>query len=155
MNVVVEDKLPELVDICRRHGIVRLELFGSAARDDFQPATSDLDLVATFDDASSEGGIKPYLNVLCELENLFGCQVDLLEANAITNPFLLEAIEQDRIVLCERRNGHVMARNPGTYLHDAAMALAAISRGRTLTTISAMTCCRPRWNADSKLPPRR
>jgi uncharacterized protein with HEPN domain len=62
---------------------------------------------------------------LHDFEVLFGRRVDLLEAEAITNPFLLEAIEQDRIVLCEQRNGMVMVKQPGVYLHDAAIALAA------------------------------
>jgi hypothetical protein len=37
MNKIVEEKLPDLIRICQRHGIRRIELFGSAARDDFQP----------------------------------------------------------------------------------------------------------------------
>jgi uncharacterized protein len=128
MNKVVEEKLPDLIRLCQRNGIRRLELFGSAARDDFQPAHSDLDFIATFDDSSHPGGFESYLDTLRQLEDLFGHRVDLLEADAITNPFLLEAIEQDRIVLCERANGTVMAKPPGTYLHEAAMALAAIER---------------------------
>jgi uncharacterized protein len=128
MNRLVLEKLPDLARICQRCGIRRLELFGSTARDDFRSGASDLDFVATFDESSASDGFEPYLNALREFENLFGHDVDLLEADAITNPFLLEAIDQDRIVLCERRNGTVMARNPGTYLHDAAMALAAIER---------------------------
>lgn len=128
MNKVVEEKLPGLIRICQRNGIRRLELFGSAAREDFQPAASDLDFIVTFDDSAGRGGFKSYLDALREFEDLLGHKVDLLEADAITNPFLLEAIEQDRIVLCEARNGTVMAKQPGVYLHDAAIALAAIER---------------------------
>ncbi len=128
MNRVVQEKLPDLIRLCRRNGIRRLELFGSAARDDFQPAHSDLDFIATFDDCTRLEGFESYLDALRQLEDLFGQRVDLLEADAITNPFLLEAIEQDRIVLCERANGTVMAKPPGTYLHEAAVALAAIER---------------------------
>jgi uncharacterized protein with HEPN domain/predicted nucleotidyltransferase len=125
---VIEEKLPDLVRICRRCGITRLEVFGSAARDDYQPETSDLDFIATFDDSACSGGFDSYFVAVRELEDLFRHKVDLLEAGAIVNPFLLEAIERDRIVLCEQRNGTVMARNPRTFLHDAAMALAAIER---------------------------
>jgi len=126
--MVVEEKLPDLIRICQRNGIRRLELFGSAARDDFQPAASDLDFIVTFDDSADRRGFEPYLDALREFEALLGRKVDLLEADAITNPFLFEAIEQDRIVLCEARNGTLMAKQPGTYLHDAPMALAAIER---------------------------
>jgi uncharacterized protein with HEPN domain/predicted nucleotidyltransferase len=128
MNKVVEEKLSDLIRICQRNGIRRLELFGSAARDDFQPAASDLDFIVSFDDSANRGGFESYRDALREFEALFGRKVDLLEADAITNPFLLEAIERDRIVLCEGRNGTVMAKQPEVYLHDAAMALAAIER---------------------------
>jgi predicted nucleotidyltransferase len=122
MNKVVEEKLPDLIHICQRHGIRRLELFGSAARDDFQPATSDLDFVVSFDDSALPDGFESYLETLRELEVLFGRSVDLLEAEAITNPFLLEEIDKDRIVLCERANGIVVAKQAATYLHEAGMA---------------------------------
>jgi len=123
----VRDKLPDLVRICRRYGITRLEMFGSAARDDVRAPGSDLDFVASFDE-SEGGGIETYLGALREFEGLFGRKVDLLEASAIANPFLLEAIDRDRIVMCEQRDGNVVARNPATYLHDAAIALVAIER---------------------------
>jgi uncharacterized protein with HEPN domain/predicted nucleotidyltransferase len=128
VNKVVQQKLPDLIRICESCGIRRLELFGSAARDDFQPASSDLDFAVTFEKSARPGGFELYLEVLREFEDLFGRKVDLLEAEAITNPFLLDAIAQDRLVLCEARNGNVMAKQPETYLHDAATALAAIER---------------------------
>jgi predicted nucleotidyltransferase len=94
-------------------------------RDDFQLAASDLDFIVTFNDSAKRGGFESYLDTLHDFEDLFRRRVDLLEADAITNPFFLEGIEQDRIVLCEQRYGTVMAKQPGVYLHDAAMALAA------------------------------
>ena len=39
----------ERADLCRRHGVARLDLFGSAARGaDFDPARSDVDLLVEF-----------------------------------------------------------------------------------------------------------
>jgi uncharacterized protein len=42
--------IPEakIAEICRRHGIARLEVFGSVLRDDFDPARSDVDLLVEF-----------------------------------------------------------------------------------------------------------
>ena len=34
--------------LCARYGVARLELTGSAARDDFDPATSDVDFLVEF-----------------------------------------------------------------------------------------------------------
>ena len=128
MHALVATKLPELVGICRRYGITRLELFGSAARGDFHPAASDLDFIAAFEESGGPGAFTTYIEALREFEKLFGYKIDLLEAEAIKNPFLYDAIDRERIVLCERRNGTVMARNPANYLHDAATALAAVER---------------------------
>lgn len=128
VNKVVEQKLPELIEICRHNRIRRLELFGSSARDDFDPETSDLDLLAVFEEPERTGISESYLNALGGLENLFGRKVDLLTADAITNPFLLEALERDRVVVCEKVNGTIMVKEPRMYLHDAATALAAIWR---------------------------
>ena len=33
---VVAERAEEIREICRRHGVKRLDLFGSAARDDFE-----------------------------------------------------------------------------------------------------------------------
>jgi uncharacterized protein len=128
VHKVVEEKLPGVIEICRSNRIRRLELFGSSARDDFDPASSDLDFLAIFEEPDRPGISDSYLNALRELERLFGRKVDLLTPDAVTNPFLLDALERDRVVVCERINGTIMAKEPRNYLHDAATALAAISR---------------------------
>jgi len=43
----IEFSKEELVDICRRHSIRRLSLFGSVLRDDFRP-DSDVDMLVEF-----------------------------------------------------------------------------------------------------------
>ena len=128
MNKVVEEKLADLIDICRHNAIRRLELFGSSARNDFNPASSDLDFLAIFEDSERPGISERYFNAVRGLENLFGRKVDLLTLASLTNPFLIDAVERDRIVICEKVDGVVMAKEPRMYLHDAATALAAISR---------------------------
>ena len=45
MNTLFEEKLDELSALCRQHKVARLELFGSAASDAFEPGRSDLDLL--------------------------------------------------------------------------------------------------------------
>jgi predicted nucleotidyltransferase len=51
MQADIADKLDALADLFRRHGVARLELFGSAARDDFDPSRSDADFLVTFQPA--------------------------------------------------------------------------------------------------------
>lgn len=45
----VEDKSAEVAAACRRHGVEQLDLFGSAAVGNFDPGSSDLDFIVSFE----------------------------------------------------------------------------------------------------------
>jgi predicted nucleotidyltransferase len=65
-------------DFIRALGVRRLALFGSYARNQATRA-SDLDFVVEFDQKSFDS----YMDLKTFLENLFGCRVDLVLADAI------------------------------------------------------------------------
>ncbi|MGH9397488.1 MAG: nucleotidyltransferase family protein [Terriglobia bacterium] len=46
------DKIGKLVEICQRRQVRRLALFGSATRSQFDPHTSDVDLLVDFESTS-------------------------------------------------------------------------------------------------------
>jgi hypothetical protein len=96
-----QDHLQEVALICRRRGVKRLGLFGSAARSDFDRVRSDLDFTVEFLDMPL--GLRPasYFGLIEDLENLFGRHVDLADRNEISNPYLRTAIERDEITLYE------------------------------------------------------
>jgi len=48
MNRLIEEKHRELEEICRKHHVRRIELFGSGTGRDFDSITSDLHFVVTF-----------------------------------------------------------------------------------------------------------
>jgi uncharacterized protein len=48
MLLLIEQIRQQIAGICRKQGVKRLELFGSAVREDFDPATSDLDFLVEF-----------------------------------------------------------------------------------------------------------
>lgn len=100
--------------LCRKHGVRRLGVFGSAARGDMK-AGSDLDLLVEFMPDKS-----PTLAVLTrlrdEFESLFGCRVDLATPAILNNPHRRKAIEKDMEVIYERKGsrvpvGHAQRRN--------------------------------------------
>lgn len=86
----------ELTELCRRFHVRRLDLFGSAARDDFDPAASDIDFLVEFDRAAPQHPFDAYFGLKEALEELFGRPVDLVEAGAVRNPYLKASIEQSR-----------------------------------------------------------
>ena len=49
MQQIVQQRLVALRELCIKHRVERLDLFGSAARDDFDPETSDLDFLVEFE----------------------------------------------------------------------------------------------------------
>jgi uncharacterized protein len=99
MIPLIEEKREEIEGLCARCGVRRLELFGSAAGDDFDPERSDLDFLVEFQDLPLDRYADSYFGLLFALEDLFGRPVDLVMASAIRNPYFLAEIEESRTVL--------------------------------------------------------
>ena len=93
MISLVAGKRSEIAALCRSHRVRRLSLTGSATRADFAPGSSDLDFVVEFDALSPGDHKRAYFGLLADLEALLGCAVDLIEAQAVRNPFVRQSIE--------------------------------------------------------------
>ena len=68
--------------ICQKNHVKSLTIFGSALSDQFNES-SDIDFLLELETA--EGGIKKYMNIKFELENLFKRPIDIVMPKAITN----------------------------------------------------------------------
>jgi predicted nucleotidyltransferase len=101
---VVTRHLDEIAALCRQFGVRRLDLFGSAAAGAFDPATSDLDFVATFSDTAAPNYAERYLNFAEALEALFGRPVDVVIDRSIRNPHFRRAVEATRQPVYDDRN---------------------------------------------------
>jgi len=99
MHPIVETKRAELAALCREYGVERLELFGSAARTDFDASNSDLDFLVTLGCGQTKSAFDAYFELKDELELLFGRSVDLVSKGSIRNPYVLASIERDRQLL--------------------------------------------------------
>ena len=90
------DKLEEIAALCRKYGVLRLDVFGSAAKGTFDPEKSDLDFVASFADRRNLNYAHRYLAFAEALEALFGRKVDVITEQGIKNPYFREEIEGTR-----------------------------------------------------------
>ncbi len=99
MISLVADKQAEVLDLCRRFGVRRLDLFGSAAEGSFELDRSDLDFLVEFEAETPREHKERYFGLLFSLEGLFGRQIDLLEPSAVKNPYLWRAIQSSRELL--------------------------------------------------------
>jgi predicted nucleotidyltransferase len=83
MNIEVP---PERIEaFCRRWKVREFALFGSVIRDDFRP-DSDVDVLVTFDEGARHS-LFDLGEMNMELEAMFGRRVDLVQKEAIDNPF--------------------------------------------------------------------
>ncbi|MDQ2082814.1 nucleotidyltransferase domain-containing protein [Xanthobacteraceae bacterium Astr-EGSB] len=97
MHADIEKRRPELAALCRRYGVARLEVFGSAARGaDFDPEKSDIDFLVEFSPCSGLPGIEQYFGFADALEKLLGRPVDLVQDKAIENPYVRASVDRSR-----------------------------------------------------------
>src|ERR1700731_2203184 len=96
MTAMLRVRREQLVAFCKKDRVWRLDVFGSAARDDFDEQSSDVDLLVEFEEMPFADRGDAYLGLLTETEALFGRHVDLVEPWAIRNQYLRRGIEVDR-----------------------------------------------------------
>lgn len=97
MHACITEKREELAELCQQCGVVRLEIFGSAARaTDFDPDTSGADFLVEFDANSMIGPFEQFFGLAEESRETLGRPVDLVETRAIQNPCLRVAIDKSR-----------------------------------------------------------
>ena len=97
MPRVLEGHRPQLVELCRKYRVRRLDLFGSAARGDFNEHSSDIDLLVEFDEMPDADPADAYLCFLMGAEALLRRRVDLVELGAVRNPYLRRRIARARL----------------------------------------------------------
>lgn len=99
MTLPIAQPRSEIEALCRRFGVSRLELFGSAATGQGQPAASDLDFLVEFQPLPPGCYADAYFGLLEALESLFARPVDLVIASAIKNPYFRESVERTKKLL--------------------------------------------------------
>ena len=96
MIALIEQHRAALAELCRRFKVRRLDLFGSAAQDTFDPQASDLDFLVSLDDSSPADYTENYFGLASALERLFQRRVDLITQRSVRNPFFRQVIEATR-----------------------------------------------------------
>jgi len=92
MKEIIQQKIKELAEVCHKRNVRQLALFGSAATDDFDPQSSDLDFLVEFLPMPPAQHADSYFGLQEDLERLFSMPVDLVESAPIRNPYFREAI---------------------------------------------------------------
>lgn len=96
----VEKHIPAIQALCREFGISRLEIFGSAVTDEFDPERSDVDFIVTHPKDYDFG---PWAGRLFDMEErlsrLLNRNVDLVMPSALDNKWFRREAEKTRTVI--------------------------------------------------------
>jgi predicted nucleotidyltransferase len=84
----------KIADFCHRWKISEFSLFGSVLREDFRP-DSDVDVLVSFQ-PQAPWSLWDLIDMQQELEKLFGRPVELVEKEALRNPYRRHSILNGR-----------------------------------------------------------
>jgi predicted nucleotidyltransferase len=96
MIPVLVSRRAEILELCRRFHVRRLDVFGSAAREDDFSNESDIDLLVEYEAGHHPPRLDDYFALRDELAALLGRKVDLVMASAVNNPYVRAGIERSR-----------------------------------------------------------
>jgi hypothetical protein len=86
-----------IADFCRRWRITEFSLFGSVLTDRFGPA-SDVDILVSLGE-NTPLSLYDWVDMIDELNRIFGRPVDLVEKSGLRNPFRRHEILTNRRVI--------------------------------------------------------
>ncbi|SDD30293.1 nucleotidyltransferase family protein [Pedobacter soli] len=99
MESLISNHLPEIKNLFKKYDVKEAYLFGSAARNDLKE-DSDIDFLINFSNKSDfESYGNNYFDLLYALQDLLKRNVDLLAEETLSNPYLIESINQSKIQL--------------------------------------------------------
>ena len=96
-----DDKIKKIKDLCDKHKVKELYLFGSALTEDFL-LTSDVDLLVEFSGVDLLDYFDNFMEFKDQLESMLDRKVDLVENQAIRNPIFRKSVDQTKQLIYER-----------------------------------------------------
>lgn len=101
MVAIIDSRINELENLCRKHRVRRLEVFGSAADGSFDPQRSDIDFLVEYEKLTPNEHYEAYFGLWEDLQKLFNRKVDLVEPQTIRNPYVIKEVNEQRVIVYE------------------------------------------------------
>ncbi len=101
MQQLIEKQKKELIAICQALNIKRLYVFGSVVSDKFRE-DSDIDFLISFsDNLTVDEYTQNYFTLHYKLRELFGREIDIVTERTLSNPYLIESINESKQLIYE------------------------------------------------------
>ena len=95
---LIENNIQRIVALCEKHKVSKLFVFGSILTNRFNEE-SDVDLLVAFNKAEVNDYFDNYFDFKYSLEDLLGKEIDLLEEQAIKNPYLKKNVDATKTLI--------------------------------------------------------
>ena len=105
----IDEQKGALAELCRRHRVRVLEVFGSAADGTFRPESSDIDFLVEFFPLGPGECYDAYFGLLESLQELFKRRVDLVHVECLKNPYFIRGVNSSRKLVYDARSADVSA----------------------------------------------
>ena len=92
---LIESQIENLKDLCDRHHVDKMYLFGSALNSGFN-SKSDLDFLVKFKPIDLAIYFENYMDFKENLKILLGREIDLIEEQTLKNPILINSIDKHK-----------------------------------------------------------
>ncbi|WP_373522979.1 nucleotidyltransferase family protein [Aquiflexum sp.] len=92
---IIEKNLDKISDLCNKHKVASLFVFGSVLTDNFKKS-SDIDLLVDFSGVDLYDYADNYFDFKTSMEKLLKRKIDLLEDKAVNNPYLRKSIDASK-----------------------------------------------------------
>ncbi len=92
---LIEQHIESLQELCKRHYVEKMYLFGSALNQNFN-ASSDIDFLVKFQKIDLAQYFNNYMDLKDDLKKLLGREIDLVEEQSLRNPILINSINQHK-----------------------------------------------------------
>jgi predicted nucleotidyltransferase len=99
MIEILNSRREKIAAACVRHGVLRLDAFGSAVHGNFRPGHSDVDLLVEFGPMDIYARVDAYFDLLDGLRDILGAEVDLVMVDAVKNRYIATDIERTKQAL--------------------------------------------------------
>jgi len=100
---LIDTNRDKLHNLCEKHNVKELYLFGSILTDRFIDS-SDVDILVQFGSIELEQYADNYFDFKEELELLFNRPVDLVENQSIKNPVFRKVVDREKQLVYERKD---------------------------------------------------
>jgi len=95
MNSIINENINKIKDVCERHHVLSLSVFGSALTEKFNK-NSDVDLLVSFKPLEFGEYADNYFQTAESFEKIFNRPVDLVTDKSLSNPYFINSINANK-----------------------------------------------------------